>query len=548
MGDPPWIDGAGRLSGIASCECPSESIFSRIAGLPGDGWSAVSLIFWDTCPDNASHHQRGLIQGRNADVAELADALDSGSSARKGVEVQVLSSAPRFLRDLRDVGVSPVSFADPEIRFWGHFGDTIGNTLHLSRWFFPLTTAENPTMASLEQRNGTYRVVFRHGGQKYSRSLKTQNKRAAELSLAQLEDNLRRVELGTLTIAADADVPSVLLSSGKATNRIVAPKRYLLGKILDDYVDSIPDDAIESKTRDMIRIHTKHLKRLLGVRTAPVSMTLEKLQQYVNERSQEPGIRGRRISPVTVRKELTTLHAAWTWAIESGMVSNPLPAKRRLRYGKEDEKLPFKTWTEIERIIKRGELSESEQRDYWDCLYLSQDQVAELLDDIAALDREPFVYPMIATAAYTGARRSELLRSRLEDVDLDVNQLVIRERKRVRGKRSSRSMPISAALRTILEPWLDNHPGGPFTFTSDGQAISRDRAHCHFENTLAGTKWSVLRGWHVLRHSFISNCASKGIDQRIIDDWVGHQTDDMRRRYRHLFQNIQHQAMAAVFG
>ena len=29
----------------------------------------------------------------HADVAELADALDSGSSARKGVEVQVLSSA-----------------------------------------------------------------------------------------------------------------------------------------------------------------------------------------------------------------------------------------------------------------------------------------------------------------------------------------------------------------------------------------------------------------------------------------------------------------------
>src|SRR5690242_17131380 len=30
-----------------------------------------------------------------ADVAELADALDSGSSSRKGVEVQVLSSAPK---------------------------------------------------------------------------------------------------------------------------------------------------------------------------------------------------------------------------------------------------------------------------------------------------------------------------------------------------------------------------------------------------------------------------------------------------------------------
>jgi hypothetical protein len=30
-----------------------------------------------------------------ADVAELVDALASGASARKGVEVQVLSSAPK---------------------------------------------------------------------------------------------------------------------------------------------------------------------------------------------------------------------------------------------------------------------------------------------------------------------------------------------------------------------------------------------------------------------------------------------------------------------
>jgi hypothetical protein len=29
-------------------------------------------------------------------VAELADALDSGSSARKGMEVQVLSTAPKL--------------------------------------------------------------------------------------------------------------------------------------------------------------------------------------------------------------------------------------------------------------------------------------------------------------------------------------------------------------------------------------------------------------------------------------------------------------------
>jgi integrase len=40
----------------------------------------------------------------------------------------------------------------------------------------------------------------------------------------------------------------------------------------------------------------------------------------------------------------------------------------------------------------------------------------------------------------------------------------------------------------------------------------------------------------------------KGIDQRIIDAWVGHTTEDMRRRYRHLFPNSEKQAMSLVFG
>ena len=57
-----------------------------------------------------------------------------------------------------------------------------------------------------------------------------------------------------------------------------------------------------------------------------------------------------------------------------------------------------------------------------------------------------------------------------------------------------------------------------------------------------------IRGWHVFRHSFISNCAAKGIDQRMIDRWSGHQTDEMRKRYTHLFPDSQRQAIQLVFG
>lgn len=55
-----------------------------------------------------------------------------------------------------------------------------------------------------------------------------------------------------------------------------------------------------------------------------------------------------------------------------------------------------------------------------------------------------------------------------------------------------------------------------------------------FRKAVAGSKWRSLRGWHVFLHSFISNYAALREDQRLIDEWVGHTTNETRRRYRHL--------------
>ena len=78
--------------------------------------------------------------------------------------------------------------------------------------------------------------------------------------------------------------------------------------------------------------------------------------------------------------------------------------------------------------------------------------------------------------------------------------------------------------------------------------VTKDEAHDHFKRTLAGSKWQVLRGWHVLRHSFISNGVAEGIDQRLIDAWVGHTTEGMRRRDRHRIPSVEQEATRAVFG
>jgi site-specific recombinase XerD len=69
-----------------------------------------------------------------------------------------------------------------------------------------------------------------------------------------------------------------------------------------------------------------------------------------------------------------------------------------------------------------------------------------------------------------------------------------------------------------------------------------------FRSAVERSRWRVVQGYHVLRHSFASNCALKGVDQRAIDSWMGHHTEAMRRRYRHLFTEHAQMAMRSVFG
>jgi hypothetical protein len=64
---------------------------------------------------------------------------------------------------------------------------------------------------------------------------------------------------------------------------------------------------------------------------------------------------------------------------------------------------------------------------------------------------------------------------------------------------------------------------------------------------LRGSKWDGVKGVHTVRRGFIPACAGKGADQRLIDEWVGHHTDEQRKRYRHLYPSTQAEAIKGVF-
>ena len=253
--------------------------------------------------------------------------------------------------------------------------------------------------------------------------------------------------------------------------------------------------------------------------------------------------RAKDVLPVTIKKELDTFRSAWNWGFRMKWVDMPFPSKG-LVYPKTDEKLPFMTWEEIERRVKAG----GDAEELWECLYLRPEQTAELLLYVKAKKAPHFVYPMILAAAHTGARRSELIRATLQDVDLENSVITINEKKRARGTRTTRRVPISRLLADALADLMKSQDGKMYLFGNGPKQMSAQATHKALWRALKGSKWSVVKGWHTLRHSFISALASKGVDQRIIDDFVGHQTDQQRVRYRHLFPNVTQAAIAGVFG
>ena len=329
-----------------------------------------------------------------------------------------------------------------------------------------------------------------------------------------------------------------------------------LASLRDRYLETHRNGSLEQSTLDGIELHFKHIIGTLGERFPIQELSMAELQRHVDCRSKKKGLHGKKLSPATIRKEIVTLRTAWNWGVQFGLLTGRFPSSG-LRYPRFTEKPPFQTWEEIER--RTAGLSQEESQLWWDCLYLRAHEISDFLKHVKEKAVQPWVYPLCCTAAYSGARRAEMLRMLVSDLAFERNMVLVREMKRTKGKTTTRTVPMAPALVGVLKEWLAGHPGGPWLFAQAGvirsksrrksaQPITHDEAHDHFKRAIKGSKWKVLRGYHVLRHSFISACASKGIDQRLIDEWSGHATDEQRKRYRHLYPSTQQAALASVFG
>ncbi len=404
-------------------------------------------------------------------------------------------------------------------------------------------------MAWLQQRGTRFHINLEFRGQHVSRSLRTSDPKHAAACLKRVEANVAEVERGRLRLPPGGDLLLFLLSDGDTVERPAYERPLALGELFKQY-QAAGEGGKESTTRYTEGIHIKHLLRILGRQTSVASISHDVLQGYVDARSGEQGRYSQLVSDATIRKEIGTLASIWNlWARPKGLVDSPAPSSGIL-YRKAKAKPPFQTMTQIEERLARAGKTTIPTAELWESLFLTLTEIDELLAFVQASYKFQCIRLMFVFAAHTGARRSEMIRSEVGDFDFTSGMVTIREKKRDQSKDLTfRHVPMSPLLRQTMASWLAVHPGGTLTICQRKNVpLTPQLAHHHFRWALDESKWKVLRGWHVLRHSFCSNCAMKGLDQRIIDSWMGHQTEAMRSRYRHLFPDQQQRAIESVFG
>lgn len=152
----------------------------------------------------------------------------------------------------------------------------------------------------------------------------------------------------------------------------------------------------------------------------------------------------------------------------------------------------------------------------------------------------------VATALLTGLRRAELRALRWEDIDFARRQLLVR-----RGKGGkSRTVPLNRRARAALR-WQRRRTGwSRFVFPGWTHSNRRDPA-----DRPRGIDWwrealdpirnampvfralpgcSTGRAWHLLRHTFASRLAQRGVSLYKIAEWMGHADVTTTKIYAHL--------------
>lgn len=207
--------------------------------------------------------------------------------------------------------------------------------------------------------------------------------------------------------------------------------------------------------------------------------------------------------PATIRTAISSLKAAWRWAVDEGITDANPWAKLRLP----------KAESRVE--------------------YLSRSEIAALLDAVDS-DRD-VVAVAVRLALFAGLRVSEVWGLRWRSVDLDRGTLTIKNgyKNAPTKSRRERVIPMADQLRDALVDWQKRCPSREMVcpaMTGEAKAKRLDIRRLYRK---AGFQVPSAP-WHVLRHTFASHFLMSGGSLLTLQRLLGHTSVAITQIYSHL--------------
>lgn len=162
---------------------------------------------------------------------------------------------------------------------------------------------------------------------------------------------------------------------------------------------------------------------------------------------------------------------------------------------------------------------------------LKPQEVRKLL--ATAEDVSPVAYAAVATALYTGLRKSELIYLAWDDVDFDQGVINLSNKPDVGWSiknYEARSVPMPEELRTILEQLPRT---SRWCFPSAKGGANKNGLHREVAKVF---KAAGLSGYslHNLRHTYATTLVLRGVPIRVVKDLMGHSVIETTMIYSHL--------------
>ena len=336
-------------------------------------------------------------------------------------------------------------------------------------------------------RKGEWLVArFTWNGKEYKKSLKTKDNGDAKAALRDVENRIHDLHRNKIQLPIGVDPGDFIVWGENAKSKsAVRPIAPTFGELATAYLEAQKGFKAES-TMVTERIHLGTAQEVLGkFAQLPVDQLRHRdLAAILHKRLQQ-------VTDTTAKKERQTLISVFAWAVQQEILdSSPAVALPIIKA--DCDRPPFRTWGEIEEMLKQGGLDDSQTTELWECLYLTPGEIAEILALVKQRANPDFAYPMFALIAYTGIRRGEMLRLRWLDVDFRRKSIIARSLKQSRQKReTSRDIDLHPELESVLAAYYQKRRSGSYVICRDKAvgSLTKQEASDAFRRSLQGTRW-----------------------------------------------------------